>query len=194
VLFRSARKIKPKLEATIDKEIKESTIVMAISRLPFSKQKSIQIKIKQVIEEIGDIIVRSNLIKYNYSNYPGISANQASLLKRIETVNDSFYTVSRGIAETTLIVNAQLGHLLEENLEEKNLLIQTTGLSAITLKLPSANVKTEGIYYYILKKLAWKSISLEEVVSTTNEFTIIVQSVFISQAFEVLSNLKNIDF
>lgn len=186
-----ARKIKPHLEANVGKAIKESTIVMAISRLPLSKQESIQIKIRQVINNIGDLIVRSNLSKYNYSNYPGISSNQALFLKKIETINDSFYTVSRGIAETTLIVNAQLCGLLEESLDNAKLLSQTKELSAITLKLPSNNVRTEGIYYYILKKLAWKSISIEEVISTTNEFTIVVQSSVVSQAFEVLANLND---
>ncbi len=186
-----ARKIKPKLEEYSKKTIKESTIVMAISRLPLSRQESIQIRIRQVINDIGDIIVRSNLVKYNFSNYQGISGNQAMFLKKIETINDSFYTVSRGITETTLIINAQLSQLLEESLEKKHLLTQTESLSAITLKLPSANVKTEGIYYYILKKLAWKSISLEEVISTTNEFTIVVKSAVVSQAFEVLSNLND---
>ncbi|MFK8037620.1 MAG: aspartate kinase [Crocinitomicaceae bacterium] len=164
---------------------------MAISRLPLSKQESIQIKIKQVIDNIGDLIVRSNLTKYTYNNYSGISANQALFLKKIETINDSFYTVSRGVGETTLIVNAQLCDLLEESLDKSKLLSQTKGLSAITLKLPSSNVKTEGIYYYILKKLAWKSISIEEVISTTNEFTIVVQSSVVSKAFEVLANLND---
>ncbi|MDX1351333.1 MAG: aspartate kinase [Putridiphycobacter sp.] len=185
-----ARKIKPQLEAYSKKKIKESTIVMAISRLPLSKQESIQLRIRQVIENIGDLIVRSNLTKYNFTNYSGISANQSVFLKKIESINDSFYTVSRGIAETTLIVNAQLCNLLEESLDADHLLSKTNKLSAITLKLPLENVHTEGIYYFILKKLAWKSISLEEVISTTNEFTIVVPSSVVSQAFEVLANLS----
>ena len=184
-----ARKIRPQLESNSNKTIKESTIIMAISRLPLSKEESIQLKIKQVIDNIGDLIVRSNLRKYNFRNYPGISANQALFLKKIETINDSFYTVSRGIAETTLIVNAQLSSQLEESLDAEHLLSHTASLSAITLKLPTDNVKTEGIYYFILKKLAWKSISVEEVISTTNEFTIVVPSKMVSKAFEVLANL-----
>ncbi|MFK8044165.1 MAG: aspartate kinase [Crocinitomicaceae bacterium] len=186
-----ARKIKPILEGKSNSEIKQSAIVMAISRLPLSKQESIQKRIQRVISDIGDVIVRSNLTKYNYSNYSGLSSNQAAFLKKTESINDSFYTLSRGIAETTMIVNAQLCPFIEANLDQKYLLTKRTGLSAITLKLPATNVKTEGIYYYILKKLAWKSISLEEVISTTNEFTIVIQSAVVSQAFEVLANLED---
>ena len=59
------------------------------------------------------------------------------------------------------------------------------------MKLPEDNTEVEGVYYFVLKKLAWKSISIEEVISTTNEFTIVVKSHLISKAFEVLINLGN---
>jgi hypothetical protein len=185
-----ARKLKPKLEEVNQKKIKDSTIIMSISRLPFSKQEAIQNKIKSVIENIGELIVRSNLTKYNYTNYKGISADQGLFLKQIETINDAFYTVSRGISETTLIVNSKLGLILEANFKANKLLTKTDGLSAITMKLPEENVKTEGIYYFILKQLAWHNISLEEVISTTNEFTIVVDSKMISKAFSVLTDLN----
>ena len=58
------------------------------------------------------------------------------------------------------------------------------------MKLPVNNTEIEGIYYYILKKLAWNNISVEEVISTTNEFTIVVKSELVSKAFSVLINMK----
>ena len=79
--------------------------------------------------------------------------------------------------------------VLENSLENKYLLSKTENLSAITMKLPEDNTEVEGVYYFVLKKLAWKSISIEEVISTTNEFTIVVKSNLISKAFEVLINL-----
>ena len=57
--------------------------------------------------------------------------------------------------------------LLEHEMDNKSILSKTEDLSAITMKLPEDNVKTEGVYYFILKKLAWKNITIEEVVSTT---------------------------
>ena len=185
-----ARRLQPKLEEELNKPLKISTIVMAISRLPIDKDESIAIRITDTINAIGDVVVRSSLIKYNFKNYSGLSKNQSSFIEKTEEFNDSFYTVSRGINETTLIINAQLKDTLEANLDSKNLLSKTENLSAITLKLPKNNTEIEGIYYYILKKLAWKSISLEEVISTTNEFTVVVKSNLISKAFQVLANLK----
>ena len=47
-------------------------------------------------------------------------------------------------------------------------------LSSITVKLPAENVSVPGIYYFIFQRLAWEGIVLYEVISTTNEFTILV--------------------
>ncbi len=55
-----ARKIKPLLENANQKTIKDSTIIMSISRLPFSKQQSIQSKIKKVINNFLDFIFGHN--------------------------------------------------------------------------------------------------------------------------------------
>lgn len=185
-----ARKIKPEIEDKSGKKIKDSTIIMAIGRLPLSKHKSIEKKLVNLINDIGDIVVRSNLIKYNFNNYLGIAKNQSAFLEKSESFTDSFYTVSRGINETTLIINAQLQQILEKKMDTTKILSRTDNLSAITMKLPENNTEIEGIYYYILKKLAWKSITIEEVISTTNEFTVVIKSSLVSKAFDVLINLK----
>jgi len=187
-----ARVLKPELEERLGKKIKESTIIMSIGRLPLAKNVSIQKRLANVIDNIGDLVVRSNLVKYNLKNYNGISKDQSGFLQKSENITDSFYTVSRGINETTILINSQMVRLLEQEMENNFILSKTENLSAITLKLPEDNVQIEGVYYFILKKLAWKNITIEEVVSTTNEFTIVVKSDLISKAFDVLINLRSI--
>jgi len=187
-----ARVLKPELEERLGKKIKESTIIMSIGRLPLAKNVSIQKRLANVIDNIGDLVVRSNLVKYNLKNYNGISKDQSGFLQKSENITDSFYTVSRGINETTILINSQMVRLLEQEMENNFILSKTENLSAITMKLPEDNVQIEGVYYFILKKLAWKNITIEEVVSTTNEFTIVVKSDLISKAFDVLINLRNI--
>jgi len=187
-----ARILKPELEERLGKKIKESTIIMSIGRLPLAKNVSIQKRLINVIDNIGDLVVRSNLVKYNLKNYNGISKDQSGFLQKSENITDSFYTVSRGINETTILINSQMVRLLEQEMENNFILSKTENLSAITMKLPEDNVQIEGVYYFILKKLAWKNITIEEVVSTTNEFTIVVKSDLISKAFDVLINLRSI--
>jgi hypothetical protein len=42
--------------------------------------------------------------------------------------------------------------------------------------------------------LAWENVTLYEVVSTTNEFTILVEDHLIDKAFSVIKGLKNQEF
>ena len=64
-------------------------------------------------------------------------------------------------------------------------------LSAITIGLPKENTKIAGLYYQFFKRLAWEGISLYEVVSTTNEFTILVEDEVVDTAFSAIKSLKN---
>ena len=56
--------------------------------------------------------------------------------------------------------------------------------------LPDENQMIYGIYYYILKDLAWFGINLAEVISTSNEFTLIVDAEDLDQTFSILMKLK----
>ena len=56
--------------------------------------------------------------------------------------------------------------------------------------LDKENIEISGIYYYLLKKLAWKGINIVEVISTTNEFTIILNDADVEIVFNLLSQLK----
>jgi hypothetical protein len=49
------------------------------------------------------------------------------------------------------------------------------------------------VYYYIFQKLAWEGVIIHEVISTTNEFTIIVNDTQIDTAFKIIKDLKNIE-
>jgi hypothetical protein len=56
--------------------------------------------------------------------------------------------------------------------------------------LPKDNQAHSGIYYFILKQLAWADIPLQEIISTTNEMTIVVKEEDINQTFAILMDMK----
>jgi hypothetical protein len=65
-------------------------------------------------------------------------------------------------------------------------------LSSITVKLPSENISVPGVYYFIFQRLAWEGVVIYEVISTTNEFTIIVNDEYVDKAFKVIKDLKSV--
>ena len=63
-------------------------------------------------------------------------------------------------------------------------------LASITIKLPKTNVEQSGVYYFILKQLAWAGISVQEIISTTHEMTIVVKEDDINSTFSILIDMK----
>jgi hypothetical protein len=58
-------------------------------------------------------------------------------------------------------------------------------LASITVKLPREYCSSR-IYYFIFQRLAWEGIIINEVISTSNEFTILVSEEQVDVAFKVI--------
>lgn len=185
-----ARKIKPEIEKATGREIKEGAIVMAIKRMSPGVYHKLNVRINNIIGGIGDFLVRSDLVDYTYDNSESIRMAQSQLIQFIKDDNDCFFTLCKGITETTYIVNSKYSADIERIFSQETLKSHNEDLSSITVKLPKANTETYGVYYYILKHLAWEGINIEQVVSTSNEFTAIVNSENIDDAFKILMHLK----
>ncbi len=185
-----ARKIKPEVEKGTGKETKEGAIVMAIKRMTPGVYHRLDLKIKNVIGGIGDFLVRSDLIDFTYENSETLRECQRQLIQHISGDKDSFFTLCKGITETTYILNSKYKEDIERIFVNERLKGHNVNLSSITVKLPETNTETYGVYYYIMKHLAWEGINIEQVVSTANEFTAIVNSNDIDNAFKILMQLK----
>ena len=73
----------------------------------------------------------------------------------------------------------------------EKLIQKLDNLASITVKLPKENIVVPGIYYFIFQRLAWEGIIINEVISTSNEFTILVGEDQVDVAFKVIKDLKN---
>ncbi len=185
-----SRQIHPMVEKLTGKEVKQGAIVMALNRLVPSLQQIATDSYQNMISSLGDIIVRSDLVDYTFRNSTTIAQNHRMMMKRLSGEGDKFYTIVTGVFETTMIVGKELRDMLEKQFKEEECIYMNDNLSAITLKLFASNVQSVGFYYQILKFIAWEGINVKEVVSTTNEFTIIVAEEDVDAAFSILKNLK----
>ncbi len=185
-----ARQLKPEIEKKVGKEVNDSAVIMALNRLVPRLELLSTMKFKKVIENIGDIIVRSNLADIAFANSHTLFEKQAALLDRVRTMKDVFCTFSQGISETTLVVSESILPLVEEIFADETRIARTDNLSSITVKLPVENTICPGVYYYIFKELAWDNINIAEVISTTNEFTVVIGDADIHRAFTILMEAK----
>jgi hypothetical protein len=188
-----ARQLKGEVEQIMGKSVNESAVIMALNRLVPRLELTSTMKFKRIIAGVGDIIVRSNLTDFTYSNSSTLYKRQEELLREVYSANtpqDIFCSFSQGIYETTLVVSSMLGPIIRRVFESETLLVKRERLSSITVKLPPENTGVPGVYYYIFKELAWDNINITEVISTSNEFTVVVNDEDIHRAFTILIDAK----
>jgi len=185
-----ARQIHPVVEKMVQKPVKQGAIVMALNRLVPSLEVNGFGSFRDVLSQLGDIIVRSNLTDYTFRNSNTIFESLNRTLNEFSGNHDAFYTMVRGVFESNLIVGSDFVSVVEKNFANEECTYRNNNLSAITLKLPANNVQAIGFYYQIMKFIAWEGINVKEVVSTTNEFSIIVAEEDVDRAFTILKNLK----
>jgi hypothetical protein len=187
-----ARNLQPIISREVGKQIKEGAIVMAINRLPAGGMQSIHKEIRSFARQLTDIRVRSSLLDYTFINSASLIRAQAALLSHVGEQPKAFCTYSQGVAETTIVISSGFEQLMEELFSEESLIDLTRNLSAVSLMLPATNRQLHGIYYYILKDLAWQGINVIELISTSNEFTIIVRDEDLDQTFSILMNMRKV--
>jgi hypothetical protein len=187
-----SRNMMPELEQELGKDVKQGAVVMALKRLSEELDFRVNHKILKVLKNIGEITVRSSLIDYTFAVSETILDKQAALISEINKETGIFYTSSRGVNETNIVVSETVGHLVDKHFESEKLIQKLENLASITVKLPKENISIPGIYYFIFQRLAWEGIIINEVISTSNEFTILVSEEEVDVAFKVIKDLKSL--
>lgn len=185
-----ARNIQDDIEQRIKKPVKTGAIVMALKRISDTADFVQTKQIIKVLKNLGDITVRSCLVDYSFLISESLLVSQSNLLKEIEQKKEVFYTSSRGVSESNIIVSQNIALTVDDLFKEEICCSKTENLSSITMKLPSENVSIPGIYYFIFQRLSWEGVNINEIISTSNEFTILMHEDQVNTAFTVIKNLK----
>lgn len=187
-----ARQIQPEIEVALHKEVRSGAIVMALKRISDNMEFLSTHKIVKVLKGIGDITVRSSLVDYSFKISETLLSSQASFLAKVNNNKEVFYTSSRGVSESNIVVSSTMSHLVEMYFENELMLEKSENLSSVTIKLPTENVDIPGIYYFIFQRLSWEGVNIRQVISTSNEFTILVDEDSVNTAFKVVKDLKSL--
>jgi len=181
-----ARLILPEVRRMTYKDVKEGAILMALKRQP-KTIKSAPL-VKSVLGKSGNLMVRSNLSEFTVSDADFSIEKHQKIIKEVKKTRKYFLTITQGTFETTVVVASELKEIVEKILGRDKIIFKLDGLSSITISLPGKTVLTPGVYYSILKILAWEGINIVEVVSTFSEFVFILQEKEVSRAFVLLKD------
>jgi len=185
-----AKDLNQTISEMLRKPVKEGAITMALRRYnPPVDIENIG-RLKAVFKNLGDITVRSNLSDFTFQNSTTLINSHSKVLEKINNNNQIFYAFTRGLFESNIIISSSEKKSIVEVFKNEKLIGLKDCLTTITLNLPEGNSKIVGLYYQIFKRLAWDNVTLYEVISTTNEFTILVEDHLVDKAFSVIKGLK----
>jgi aspartokinase len=186
-----AKVLQDDVSAQIGRPIKTGAIMMALRRyndkLAVSKS---YYGMSALLGQLGDITLRSNLSDFTFKNSNTLINSHSTILNKIKDKSHIFFTFTRGILESNIIISSSENEDVLKSFKGEDCLDIKENLSAISLILPKNNTKIAGLYYQILKRLAWENVSLYEVISTTNEFTLVVEDAYVDSAFSIIKNLN----
>ena len=183
-----ARRIKPDVERGVMKKVQDGAVIIALNRLARRVGQRAR-RQRSVFKRAPDLTVRSNLMELTYANSERMFARQKTLLDRHGGRPNVFLTVTQGIRETTIIAGRELRDPIEAIYKGERLIGRIGDLSSVTVLLPHGTATVPGVYHYILKTLAWEGVNIVEVVSTLNEFTIVLGDRDIGRAFSLIKHL-----
>ncbi|PCH77455.1 MAG: aspartate kinase [Flavobacteriaceae bacterium] len=187
-----ASKFKPQIEKISRKVVQKGSIVMAIKRHDTSLGTQMhERKISNYISNLGDTIVRSNLVEYTFKNSETMLDKPLELLNVLKENTEAFYYTSKGLYETNIIVNSIISVDIERIYKSETLISSIKDLTSLTMRFPNDVLCIPGVFYFIFKKLAAKNVNIVELISTSNEFTIVISKKNTSIAFQVLEDLKS---
>jgi hypothetical protein len=186
-----AKDLNQTISEMLRKPVKEGAITMALRRYKPPVDVENVGRLKNVFKNLGDITVRSNLSDFTFLNSKTLIKSHSKVLEKINKNHQIFYAFTRGIFESNIIISSSEKESISEVFKNEKLIGLKDCLSTITLNLPEGNSKIVGLYYQIFKRLAWDNVTLYEVISTTNEFTILVEDHLVDKAFSVIKGLKH---
>lgn len=180
-----ARRLQPRLEELLHRPVTPSAIAMALHRLqPRLKERAPRFLPEH--RRMVSMTVRSGLIKTTFPRTPQTIKKLTRLTARVRVEQDPYLTFTWGAREITLILDRSLGPELDEIFAGETALARWNHLAAISMGLPNEIKMVPGIYYNILKTLAWNGINVIEVISTYSEITAVLELKDVDTAFGVL--------
>lgn len=181
-----ARKIRPEIEQKHLRTVTDAAIIMALTRI--ADQLKTKDRKSHIPLTLKDITVETNLTEYVFKHSPTMVQFHRKLVELIENKEECM-NYSQGLFETTALVSANLEAEVERLAATEKMIKKISQICAVTLRMNQDTVTMPGVYYRILKALAWENINLLEVISVYSELTLLFEEKDIDRAFSVVKGL-----
>ncbi len=184
-----ARLLRPQVEKRLYEEVSEEAIAMALRRMARKLPKTTFGA--RFLHKLSDMTVRSNLVEFVFHTSPSLPTLHLKMLDMFRVKPDIFLHLSYGLHESIVVISKEVENEAEKVLCSEAKLKKIMNLASITLRLPEESLSVPGVYYPILKALAWEGINFMEIISSATELTILFESKDIDRAFAILKRITS---
>jgi aspartokinase len=165
-----AEQIHPEVEKRAWKEVKKTTIVVALSRL--------QAKVAQVAPlrpqvNLNELSVKSPLADITFEKTQHSIKQSRSLSAILSKFDPQFLTITQGINEITVVVSQDQVDVVLQHFQTKPK-ATFADLVGVTVSFSEKYLAEPNVIYAVLSALASKRINIVEIVSTYTELSVII--------------------
>jgi len=182
-LSQVAEFVRPALETRVKKNVKKSTLIMALSRLQ---------------KEMSDFSVRKKFSINNLSIYPDLCSftffSSQDVRKKVERIykevqnSEGYISVIQGTKEIAIIIDESDASLVKRIIKETPKHI-TPNLVSLNIRFDEKFYVTPGGLYQLFRQLAFQGINVFEVSSTFTEINIYIAQKDVRLAFDTFFNI-----
>lgn len=182
-LTQLAKFIRPMAEARTKKEVKETTIVMALSRRAraAAKAKRLANLPRYKVEHISVLSGLTVMTIYRTDENHRATEAVYSKLKRI----GSYLTLSEGSSEITAIFESKHRQLVSGLLPQKPKLVRDQ-VASLSVRFHPKYIEVPGLLHKILEQISLQGINIIELASTATELILYIREDDIRLAFDTI--------
>lgn len=179
-----AEEFKPIIEQSLNKEVKESAIVMALRRYA----EDVQRKSPSIRENplSCEIVMKTNICDFNMRKTENLLPRLKELYGMVNLGRGDFLNVTIGSDEISIAVSDKYEQEMREFLGDQEDLDFRDGLVSLTLIFSGDFLHTPGVVFQALRKLAWENINVYEIISTMTELTVVIERNDSTRGYEAL--------
>ncbi|MBI2658536.1 hypothetical protein HYX05_00325 [Candidatus Woesearchaeota archaeon] len=182
-----AEQIQPKIEHELNKKIKLPAVVMALRR--HSEEISEHRRKAAKFDYAGEILMKTNICDFTVVKSTSLMAKLKTIHNLVNFERGDTLNVILGNNEVSIIINEKYMEKLIKFLSGEKILNKEHNLVALTIVFTGDFVHTPGIIFNAVRKLAWESINIYEIISTMTELTFILNKKDSMKAYEVLQEM-----
>jgi len=182
-----AEQIQPKIEQELSKKIKLPAVVMALRR--YADEISWHRKKTAKFDYTGEILMKTNICDFTVVKSTSLMAKLKTIHNLVNFERGDTLNVILGNNEVSIIINEKYMEILIKFLSGEKILNKEHNLVALTIIFTGDFVHTPGVIFNAVRKLAWESINIYEIISTMTELTFILNKKDSMKAYELLQEM-----